>query len=191
MSYEIKHTPTAFGLKVTAHLNGQQVGSADIDKQGLTTTNIHPQHEGKGLDSLMHDHAQKVMGVRLKPAGAGLPAAQQQYWASRMLQPMKKTESDVKIEILDKMMKPFGTLKNGKQFFMQAHHPAHKTFTAQDHAEAAHHLKEAGVAAWQKGHDEDDGFGINHGRSLSIAAKSHAEKAKAMGLPAHNNPPKR
>jgi hypothetical protein len=104
---------------------------------------------------------------------------------------VEKSTKHWHLEVINKMNKPFGTLKNGKQYFLQAHHPAHKSFTAQEHAEAAHNLKEAGVKAWQDGHDNDDGFGINQGRTLNIAAKAHAEQAKAKGLPPHNNPPKR
>lgn len=98
----------------------------------------------------------------------------------------------INIEYLEKMpMKPAGQLANGKHFYSMAHHPAHKTFTGQEHAEAAKMLHDQSVAEWQKGHDNDDGFGINHARGLAIAAKGHAEQAKAKGLPKHNNPPKR
>lgn len=102
---------------------------------------------------------------------------------------MGKREKDWYIEYLEKMpMKPFGRLANGKHFYTMVHHPAHSTFTAQDHAEAAKQLHDKGIEEWQKGHDLDDGFGINHARSLMIASKGHAEQAKAKGLPKHNNP---
>lgn len=117
----------------------------------------------------LQEVANKVMGKK----GEKL-AAKEKHWH---------------IEYLEKMpMKPHGQLSNGKHFYLQAHHPAHKTFTGQDHAEASKHLHEAAVHEWQKGHDNDDGFGINHARGLAIAAKAHGEQAKAKGLPKHNNP---
>lgn len=93
------------------------------------------------------------------------------------------------IEYLEKMpMKPIGSLANGKHYFLQAHHPAHKTFTAQEHAEAGKSLHDKGHAVMSEGHNQDDAYGIHHGRSLMIAAKGHFEQAKAKGVPKHNNP---
>ena len=109
--------------------------------------------------------------------------------ARDMAAPTHKAEKHWHIEVLEKMpMKPAGQLANGKHFYSMVHHPAHATFTAQDHAEASKHLHDHAVAEWQKGHENDDGFGINHARSLAIAAKGHAQQAKAKGLPKHNNP---
>lgn len=92
---------------------------------------------------------------------------------------------------LSKAEQPAGTLSNGKQYFMRAHHPAHKTFTGQEHAEAADQLRTKGHQIMSTGMDQDDAFGIHHGRTVMIAAKHHAEQAKAKGLPPHNNPPSR
>jgi hypothetical protein len=98
------------------------------------------------------------------------------------------------IEVLEKMpMKPAGRLKNGKHFYSMVHHPAHNTFSAQDHMEAAKHFQNEGIHAQQKmaEYSNDTEFAHQHVKSLLTAAKAHAEAARAKGLPKHNNPPKR
>jgi len=100
----------------------------------------------------------------------------------------------VKIEYLEKMaMRPHGQLKSGKQFFLAADHPAHNTFTGQEHAEVAHKLHNESIHAQHKAAEyahsnEHENHRI---KNLAVAAKAHAEAAKAKGLPKHNNPPKR
>jgi hypothetical protein len=79
-----------------------------------------------------------------------------------------------------------GTLKNGKKFFLSAHHAAHKSFTGQEHAEAANKLRDMHrESSSQAPIDEHE---IHRGQALLHAAKAHAEQAKAKGLPPHNNP---
>lgn len=104
---------------------------------------------------------------------------------------MDKRDKHWHIETLEKMpMKPAGQLANGKSYYLMAHHPAHKTFTGQEHAEAGKALHEAGHKHMSEGMDRDDAYGIHHGRSLMIAAKHHFEQAKAKGLPKANPNPR-
>jgi hypothetical protein len=91
---------------------------------------------------------------------------------------------------LIKAERPAGTLANGKQYFLRAHHPAHKSFTGQEHAEASQKLHAEGHKIMSTGMDQDDAFGIHHGRTVMIAAKHHAEQAKAKGLPPSNKTPR-
>lgn len=97
----------------------------------------------------------------------------------------------IHIEVLEKMpMKPEGRLQNGKHFYSNVQHPAHNTFTAQDHMEAAKHLHNAAVHAQQKmgEYHVDNEFEHQRIKNLLLSSKSHAEAAKAKGLPKHNNP---
>ena len=110
--------------------------------------------------------------------------------ARDMATPSRKHEKHWHIEIIEKAERAIGTLKNGKQFFLSSHHPAHKSFTGQEHAEAAAQLRDKGQHIMQTGMDQDDGFGIQHGRNLMISAKAHGERAKEKGLPPTNRPPK-
>ena len=92
--------------------------------------------------------------------------------------------------VLSKAERPAGTLANGKQYFLSAHHAAHKSFTGQEHAEAAAQLQSKGHQIMSTGMDQDDAYGIHHGRTVMIAAKHHAQQAKAKGLPPSNNTPR-
>jgi predicted GNAT family acetyltransferase len=72
--YKISHKGTlSDDLEIHAHdINGKHVGSALIDRLGdhhivSASTNVHPEHQRKGLASAMYSHAESLTGRKMKP----------------------------------------------------------------------------------------------------------------------------
>jgi hypothetical protein len=84
---------------------------------------------------------------------------------------------------LAKALRPIGRLSSGKDFFGDASHQAHSTFTGQEHAEAAHQLVERSKRMMGQKHFRHDEFALQHAKQLGQWARGHGHAAKAKGLP--------